>query len=203
MQYRGLWISLIVVMVASFAVLGYFGYDLYRHAPPIPERVVTASGQTLFTGQDIKDGQNVWQSAGGQEMGTVWGHGAYVAPDWSADFLHRESVWLLKHWAKEEPGAGKYADLDVERQAALRARLKQEIRTNTYNPATGDLLVSDVRAQAIAAVSTHYETLFSGGDELADLREAYAIPDNVMPDAERRRKLSAFYFWAAWAWARP
>ena len=199
MQYRGLWISLIVVLVASFTVLGYFGYDLYRQAPPIPERVVTASGQTLFTGQDIKDGQNVWQSAGGQEMGTVWGHGSYVAPDWSADFLHRESEWLLEYWAKEEPGARKYADLNAERQAALQARLKQEIRTNTYDAATGDLLVSDVRAQAIAAVSTHYEKLFSGGDELADLREAYAIPDNVMPDAERRRKLSAFYFWAAWA----
>ena len=199
MRYRGLWISLIVVMVASFTVLGYFGYDLYRQVPPIPDRVVTASGETLFTGQDIKDGQNVWQSTGGQQMGTVWGHGSYVAPDWSADFLHRESVWLLEHWAGEESRGGKHADLDVERQAALQARLKQEIRTNTYDAASGDLLVSDVRAQAIAAVSAHYEMLFSGGKELADLREAYAIPNNVLPDAERRRQLNAFFFWISWA----
>jgi nitric oxide reductase subunit B len=24
-------------------------------------------------------------------VGSVWGHGAYVGPDWSADWLHREA----------------------------------------------------------------------------------------------------------------
>lgn len=199
MEYRKLWISLFLVMTVSFAVLGYYGKEIYREAPPIPERVITTSGEVLFTGQDIKDGQNVWQSTGGQQVGTVWGHGSYVAPDWSADFLHRESEWLLEYWAAQEPGAGAYSDLDVETQAALKARLKQEIRTNTYDPETGDLVVSELRAQAIAAVSYHYELLYNGGEELADLREAYAIPNNVLPDMERRRQLGTFYFWAAWA----
>jgi nitric oxide reductase subunit B len=87
MHYRRLWFSLGAVIIGSFAVLGYFGREIYRMAPPIPERVVTSDGHILFTGQDIKDGQNVWQSIGGQEVGTVWGHGAYVAPDWTADWL--------------------------------------------------------------------------------------------------------------------
>ena len=85
MQYRKLWIGLAAVMAASFAVLIYFGVEIYRKAPPIPERVVTEDGMLVFTAQDIKDGQNVWQSMGGQEVGSVWGHGAYVAPDWTAD----------------------------------------------------------------------------------------------------------------------
>ena len=85
-------------------MLGYFGREVYRQAPPVPERVVTSDGPVLFTGQDIKDGQNVWQSMGGQEVGTVWGHGAYVAPDWSADWLHREATWMLDHWAEAEHG---------------------------------------------------------------------------------------------------
>ena len=62
------------------------------------------SGEVLFTGQDIRDGQNVWQSLGGQELGSIWGHGAYVAPDWSADWLHRECVWLLNHWSEKDHG---------------------------------------------------------------------------------------------------
>ena len=77
-------------MTLSFLLLGYYGREIYYAAPPIPKQVVTADGTVLFTGQDIKDGQNVWQSIGGQEVGTIWGHGAYVAPDWSADWLHRE-----------------------------------------------------------------------------------------------------------------
>ncbi len=67
-------------------------------APPLPD-VYTTDGQLLFTGSTITDGQGVWQSIGGQEIGTVWGHGAYVAPDWSADWLHRESEILLNTWA--------------------------------------------------------------------------------------------------------
>ncbi len=83
------------VITISFAILLYFGREIYRQAPPVPDRVVTSGGKVLFTGQDIKDGQNVWQSMGGQELGTVWGHGAYQAPDWSADWLHKEALFIL------------------------------------------------------------------------------------------------------------
>ena len=80
MEYRKLWIAFALVIVGSFAVLGYFGSEIYRDAPPVPERIVTTDGRVLWTGAEIKDGQNVWQSTGGQELGTVWGHGSYVAP---------------------------------------------------------------------------------------------------------------------------
>ena len=98
MTTRKLWIGFLAVMTISFAVLLYFGWEIYRQAPPIPEKVVTTDGTVLFTGQDIKDGQNVWQSLGGQEIGTVWGHGAYQAPDWSADWLHKEAVFMLNKY---------------------------------------------------------------------------------------------------------
>ncbi|GMV93439.1 MAG: nitric oxide reductase [Candidatus Hydrogenedentota bacterium] len=199
MNYRGLWVTLAVVIGASFAVLLYFGWDIYRKIPPIPDAVATTDGTVVFTGSNIRDGQNAWQSAGGQQMGTIWGHGSYVAPDWSADWLHREAEWLLNHWASEEHGVASYAELDNERAAALKARVKAELRTNTYDPQTNTIVVSPVRAQAIAAVGEHYEKLFSGDPELDELREAYAIPNNVMPDPERRANLNAFYFWTAWA----
>ncbi len=95
MSYRKLWIALGVTLAASFAVLGGVGYKAIKTAPPIPDKVVTADGRVLFTGEYIRDGQNVWQSTGGQEIGTIWGHGAYVAPDWSADYLHRQSMIVL------------------------------------------------------------------------------------------------------------
>lgn len=60
-----LWIAFSLVVWISFSILGYFGYEIYQQAPPIPEKVVTRDGELLFTRQDIKDGQNVWQSMGG------------------------------------------------------------------------------------------------------------------------------------------
>jgi len=89
LNYRRLWVLLGLVLTASFLTLGYFGTEIYRQAPPIPETVRTADGGVLFTGQMIKDGQNVWQSLGGQQLGSVWGHGAYVAPPGAA--VHRRA----------------------------------------------------------------------------------------------------------------
>src|SRR6188472_3291102 len=99
-----LWLTLAGVVSGAFFVLGFFGREVYRQAPPIPDRVVTASGTTLMTKEQILDGQQVWQSIGGQQVGSIWGHGAYQAPDWSADWLHREALGLLEAWSLAEHG---------------------------------------------------------------------------------------------------
>src|SRR5919201_6800824 len=124
-QYKRLWIALGVVIVASFAVLGGFGYKAISNAPPIPREVVAADGRVLFDGDTVQDGQGVWQSVGGQEVGSVFGHGAYVAPDWTADWLHREAMHVLNGWARES-GSADFASLAEEKQAALKARLQSE-----------------------------------------------------------------------------
>lgn len=198
MGTKKLWIGFTAVMVVSFAVLLIVGAEIYRKAPPIPERVVTTSGQVLFTGQDIKDGQNVWQSIGGQELGTIWGHGAYQAPDWSADWLHKEAVGMLNFFAQKEDGVD-FDKLPSEKQAALKQRLQDEIRKNTYNTSNGDLVVSDHRAQVIGEVSQFYTGLFMDDPEKAWLREAYAMPANTVKDRDRMDKMNAFFFWASWA----
>jgi nitric oxide reductase subunit B len=200
MNVKKLWIAFIVVTVVSFAVLGYFGTEIYHKAPPIPDRVVDAQGAVLFTAEDIREGQNVWQSIGGQEVGSVWGHGAYVAPDWSADRLHREAALLLDLWAVSEEGVA-YDRLPPEAQTLLRARLKEEIRTNTYDPSTKSITVSTDRTAAITAVSTHYASLF-GADtdpEIVALRKAYAIPAESIKTPERLHQINAFFFWTAWS----
>jgi len=123
MKTRKLWLGFIAVMVISFGVLIYYGQEIYKMAPPVPEKIVTPDGKVLFTGKDIKDGQNIWQSLGGQEMGTVWGHGAYVAPDWSADWLHKEAVYMLNKLSMYQDGA-LFKDLSEERQAYLKVVLQ-------------------------------------------------------------------------------
>ena len=198
MKTKKLWWGFIGVMVISFGILLYYGKEIYRKAPPIPEKIVSESGVVLFTGQDIKDGQNVWQTLGGQELGTVWGHGAYQAPDWSADWLHKEAVFILDKMAQESEGKD-FASLSDEKQAALKVRLQNDVRKNRYNAGTHTLTVSDVRAEAIADNSKFYTGLFTDQPELDGLRDAYSIPANSITDPERLRKLNAFFFWISWA----
>lgn len=198
MEYKKLWVGFIAVMLVSFAVLGYFGAEIYWKAPPIPKRVTTTDGHVLFTGKDIKDGQNVWQSMGGQEVGTIWGHGSYVAPDWSADWLHREATHILNHWADTDFNA-RFEDLSREQQATLEVRLRQLLRTNTYDPESGDLVISGEVASAIRSVGQHYTGLFMDDPALDHLRDAYAIPANSIKDAGRMAQMNAFFFWTSWA----
>ncbi|MGD9648887.1 MAG: nitric-oxide reductase large subunit, partial [Pirellulales bacterium] len=79
-----LWLLFALVMVLSFAVLGWIGTRIYQEKPPLPADVVDTKGTVVITGADIVAGQNVWQSMGGMEVGSIWGHGSYVAPDWTA-----------------------------------------------------------------------------------------------------------------------
>ena len=195
---RALWVALIATVGISFAALLYFGAEIYQMAPPIPEAIETTNGQLVFDRATIHRGQDVWRSVGGQELGSVWGHGAYTAPDWTADWLHHEAVWLAETWSRSRHGVA-FDDLDPEQSAALQARLQTELRTNTYNPDTGVITVSADRARAIQAVQSHYTALFGDDPALHQLREDYAMPSNVIPDAERREAFTAFIFWASWA----
>jgi nitric oxide reductase subunit B len=192
--YRRLWIAFALVVLLSFAVLGGFGFRIAALAPPIPDGVRTPDGRLVCDGATIREGQNVWQSLGGQEIGTVWGHGAYVAPDWSADWLHRELVFMLDRWARERGAAG-YEALGDEDRGALRARLQRVVRTNTYDTATGVLTLDPVRAEAFEANAAHYADVFARG------RPAYAIPAGALTDPARQRALAAFFFWTSWACA--
>lgn len=146
---RKLWIGLAALLVGSFAVLLWTGRDIYQKAPPMPERVVAAEGELLYTRSDIETGRQVWQSTGGMQLGSIWGHGGYVAPDWTADWLHRESMALLDTWAREDMGAERYAELAAERQGALRSRLEVRMRRNTYEPGTGTITLDRDRVDAI------------------------------------------------------
>jgi len=192
-----LWRWLGLIFVLSFGALGYLGWQIYLTAPPIPKAVVTTGGEVLFTGEQVDKGQQVWLSSGGQQQGSVWGHGAYVAPDWSADWLHREAVALQAIRTQELRKAP--ADLTAADRGAIDAALKEEMRRNTYDQASGVITVSPERAQAIREVAGHYQGLFGTDASLDKLRDQYAMTVGSVPEQADRQALTAFFFWTSWA----
>lgn len=196
---KRLWAILAISMVAMFAVLLYFGREIYHAAPPIPEAVRTTAGETLYTRSDIERGQAVWRAMGGMQQGSIWGHGGYLAPDWSADWLHREARALLDVRARAE-GKSSFEALDARGQAYAQAALRLDMRRNTLDPATGILTVAEDRRDAIAAVEAHYRDLYQARTpEAQALRVDYAFPMHTRLDDADAHALAAFYFWTSWA----
>ncbi|QYJ94436.1 nitric-oxide reductase large subunit [Shewanella spartinae] len=194
-------IALLIVLIASFSVLLSIGSQIYREKPPIPTAFTDVQGQPLFTQNDIERGQLVWRSMGGHQLGSIWGHGSYVAPDWTADWLHREAQAWLDITAKAQYGRS-FNELDSIKQAGLEQSLRDDLRRNTLTTsANGEIRISlsETRIQAIGQVSDHYLSLFGDDPELSTLREQYAMKEGTVPDLERRQQLNAFLFWGAWA----
>jgi len=189
---KKLWMIFIAILVFSFTVLGWVGTEIYRQAPPIPREVVTTDGQVLIAAEEISNGQNVWQAMGGMESGSIWGHGSYVAPDWSADYLHREALFILNEWSKKD-FSNDYANLASEQKAVLRQRLQDTIRKNNYDEASGRLTIEPVRARAFEDNLKHYTDVFTKG------RTAYAVQRNAQADPAKLRQLNSFFFWTSWA----
>jgi len=189
---KKLWIIFGAVFIFSFSILGWIGTEIFRQVPPIPKTVATTDGKTLIAEDEVLDGQNVWQAMGGMQVGSVWGHGSYVAPDWTADYLHRESLFILDKWSGAEFGKP-YSQCTSETQAALRQRLQNLLRTNTYDPASGSIKIDPIRAEAFASNLDHYKRVFINGST------EYAIQKGAQEDPERVRKMTAFFFWTAWA----
>ena len=183
-------------VAASFLVLIIFGVEIYRTAPPFPTKIVVSDGEVLYEGQDIKDGQNVWQSMGGQTVGSIWGHGAYIAPDWNADYLHRETEMLLELFAQKD---GKtYKDLPEDEQAKYLVQLRKELRTNTYDAASGVITFSPERAQVARALADYYTKLFMDDPSMDHVRKSYAIPKGAIKDPARMAQMNAFFTWTTW-----
>ncbi|MEO8572562.1 MAG: nitric-oxide reductase large subunit, partial [Pyrinomonadaceae bacterium] len=187
---KKLWILLVTVFVFSFAVLGWVGTEIFRQAPPIPTQVVTTAGEVLIPDGAVSDGQNVWQAMGGMQVGSIWGHGSYVAPDWTADYLHREALFILDEWSGGQFSRG---GLPSEQQAALKQRLQDLLRTNTYDAATNTIKVDPIRKRAFESNLAHYSQIFTDG------RSEYAIQRNAQSDPAKLRQLNSFFFWTAWA----
>jgi nitric oxide reductase subunit B len=127
---------------------------------------------------------------GGMQVGSIWGHGSYVAPDWTADYLHREALFILDEWS-----GGKYTrgGLTSEEQASLKQRLQDLLRTNTYDAATNTIKVDPIRKRAFDSNLAHYSQIFTNGST------EYAIQKNAQSDPDKLRKLTTFFFWTAWA----
>lgn len=184
--------TILIVLVLGFTGLGIISVLAYRHAPPIPDRVVDMSGKTLFSGDDIRAGQAVFLKYGLMDNGSIWGHGAYLGPDYSASALHRFGQDTANALAREQHGKPLSA-LTPEQQISVQARVAVVLKTNRYDAASGTLRMTDAEASAWQQEIAYWTDYFrhpviNGG-----------LTPDLITDPVELRQFTAFVTWAAWA----
>jgi nitric oxide reductase subunit B len=185
-QKRGLMISrgwiqaAFVVLLFGFCILGLLTYYTYNDEPPIPEIVKTPDGATLLTRSDIMSGQQVFLSNGLMEYGSIFGHGAYLGPDFTTEYLHRAALASIDYYG------GQNSD-------TARSRTIQDFKSNRYDASTGVLVFTEAQARAFEECRAYYAGFFG------EPTTKYGLRPNAIQDPEDVRKLTAFFSWTAWA----
>ncbi|HVU27122.1 MAG TPA: cbb3-type cytochrome c oxidase subunit I [Verrucomicrobiae bacterium] len=169
-----------LVMLFGFFIMGLLAYYTYTDQPPIPAKVTDARGNVLFTGADITAGQEVFLQNGLMEYGSIFGHGAWLGPDFTADYLHRAAQLTIDFYG------GNALDVAHEKTVA-------DFKTNRYDAATGVLIYSDAQADAFQKLVAYYGEFFGSPTTKFGLRP------NAITDPEKIRQLTAFFSWSAWA----
>jgi nitric oxide reductase subunit B len=174
------WIqAVIIVGLFGFLILGILAYRTYTDEPPIPATVVGPAGQVLFTGDDITAGQEVFLKNGLMQYGSIFGHGAYLGPDFTADYLHRAALISVDQYGGSSS--------DSARQKTI-----AESKENHYDSASKTLTYSAAQAEAFHRLVTYYGEFFSAPDTRNGLRPS------AIQDPEQIRQLTAFFSWSAW-----
>jgi nitric oxide reductase subunit B len=177
-----LWLQVaILTFLVGFAVLGILAYLITAEHPPIPQRVLRPDGTVLFTGDDIMGGQHVFQKYGLMQFGTLFGHGAYLGPDFTAQYLHQAGTAMRQFY-----GAAGLPPADAA------ARVEQEFKHNGYDPGTGALAFTAGQVHAFEELVPYYRTWFGRPDEQVGLRRPTLDQSEV-------RRLTSYFAWAAWA----
>jgi nitric oxide reductase subunit B len=189
MVISSLWLQVaLLTFFVGFAVLGYLAYRVHAEHPPIPDRVLGSDGKVLFSGDDVMEGQHVFQKYGLMEYGTIFGHGAYLGPDFTAQYLHQAALIMLQDYS---------GSTDFTPQA--RARVVREFKANRYDPATGDLIYGDGQTAAFRRLVSFYGEHFGNVPAQKGLKRPYiANPADI-------HTLTAYFSWSGWvsATTRP
>ena len=190
---------LMFLLAICFGVLIFGGYLIKRDKPPIPAKAITGTGELIYSGNDVMDGQHHYFSRGGQHIGSIWGHGSYLAPDWSADFLHRMGLYLAARKQgmdrrKAEVFAQKDFDaIDDVTKAGLRASVTAELKTNRYDPVKGELTLTPSQAESFKVLEGYYTGLFKSGND------RMGIQPGIVRNGQEGHALTSFFAWLAWA----
>src|SRR5215475_9069007 len=185
-------VAAVATMAAGFAVLILLTVKAYQNAPPIPGKFVDPAGAVVFIADDVVAGQQVFLKHGLMDNGTIWGHGGYLGPDFSAQSLHILALDLADRIARERLRRG-YTGLTLEEKAAIDGAVALDLKANRYDSASGTLALPAGAAKSFNGLVEYWAKYFGEPERNGGLAR------ETLSDARELRQLTTFFAWTAWA----
>src|SRR5262249_46711173 len=130
-------------------------------------------------------------SHGLMENGTIWGHGAYLGPDFSGEYLHTVALDVRRSLSpsmNQNRGASPQNDA-----GSLDAAVAHRLKENRYESSSGTLTFTQAEADSFRTQEQKWRDYFSTPAHNGGLNAG------VIENSDELRKLTAFFAWAAWA----
>lgn len=169
-----------LVMFFGFFVMGLLALRTYTDGMALPDKVTDSTGEVVYTKAEVTAGQKTFLRRGLQQYGSVLGHGGYLGPDYTAEYL-RMSADNIK---------GQLTDAGAQEPAEA---TKNILRTNRLDKETGVLPFTDEQVVAFEAAKKHY------GDHFGMDNTSHGLLPKMITDPQEIHELTAFFSWTAWA----
>lgn len=186
--------GIIIILLFEFAILLWVTTgSLYRNfKPPIPEKVIDNSGTVVFTKSDIENGQQLFLKKALMDNGSIWGHGAYMGPDFSAQYLHNLALEVSGFIASEKFNSS-LTGLSTDQKESLIGLTRDYLATNRYSYDNHNLVFTEPEKKSFNDQITFWT------DYLQKPPSNRGLPNTLITDKEELRQLTSFFSWAAWA----
>lgn len=186
---------LVLICIVAFSILLGAGAIIWKNAPPVPTLIKSSQQEIVVNKAEIQAGQEIYLARGGQHIGSVWGHGSYLAPDWTADILHKWGLATAGILYNNNP---EFSQADLEalpapEKASLAARVSEEFKTNRYQLKTDELILTNAQTQGLKQVFKDYHELLAHGSSV------HSIPNGWFKNDTQIHNVTAFFAWTAWA----
>ncbi len=187
MSKKGLYTAFWFIAIFMVSALIYFTANLQKEVPPIPKVVKSASGETLYTYDDVVAGKGYFQQFDLMDWGTMLGMGAYMGPDFTTDFFHHRAEYLYDYYAKELYGKSAKELTDIER-GAVKERVKEDFHKQT-KLRENEVVYTDASAEAYKQNVARIKDMLVNGDKERAFPGGFILP-------EEAEKIAAFVDWS-------
>lgn len=182
------WLPLLVIFIISIAGVTMIGVHTYTEAPPIPS-YVSSKNETVFSKEDVLDGQAVFQKYALMEYGSMFGDGANRGPDYTAEALHYVSKYMNDYYQSKLKAE---ANSDLLKKG-ITEQVKLEIKNNHYSKEKNSVTLSDAQVFAVAELVKYYNQKFTNPSSPGAFK-----PSGYITDVNEIKSLTAFFFWGSW-----
>lgn len=183
--------AVIIVMIVGFSILGLVTSLAYENAPPIPDTVIDNENNIIFTKANIQDGQSAFLRYNLMEHGTLWGHGAYLGPDYTAEYLHQEALAIMDYISENTVGKS-FIELAHEDKQDIKGKIATILKQNRFDFNKNVLVYTPAEVAAFDKALIYWKNYFTQG-------AAPGLPKNYITNPDDLRNLTTFFSWASWA----